>query len=167
MKLGAVWATGKRPVGDGKGVFDFSAWLSVASEKAGDKGVGFGSKSIDGDRPADGLGQALHLISEKRRAERASYVEGAGAGEVVDSLLDEGASGRVQVQRVSADAALEAAGAHGALLQKSGREAAFAERREGADGVIAEHDHGVRQVDFECSRLERARVPARVSRRTW
>jgi hypothetical protein len=60
----------------------------------------------------------------------------------------------MQVQRVAADATLEATGAHGALLQKSGREAAFAECRESADGVVAEHDHGVRQVDFECSCLE-------------
>ncbi len=169
MKLGAMWAMGKRPVGDGEGVLDLSARLGVASEEAGSKGIGLRSEGIDGDGPADSPGQAVHLFSEKRRANRAGDVEGAGAGEVVNASLNESATGRMQVQRVAADVTLEAARAHGALLQKSGREAAFAEGREGADSVVAEHHHGVGQVDFDSSSAaaSRARVPAWVSRRTW
>jgi hypothetical protein len=144
VKLGAVWATGKRPVGNGEGVLDLSARLSVASEEAGSEGIGLGSEGIDGDGPADSPGQAVHLFSEKRGANRAGDVEGAGTGEVINAFLYESAAGRMQVQRVAADATLEAARAHGALLQESGREAAFAKGREGTDSVVAEDHHGVR-----------------------
>jgi hypothetical protein len=142
MELGAMWAMGERPVGDGESVLGLGARLSVAGKEAWSKGIGLRSKGVDGDGPADGLSKACHLFSDKRRANRAGYVEGAGTGEVVDAFLNKSAAGCVQVQRVAADAALEAARAHGALLQKSGREAALAEGGESADGVVAEHNHG-------------------------
>jgi hypothetical protein len=94
------------------------------------------------------------LFSEKRRAGLASHVEGTGAGEVVDAFLHECAAGRMQVQRVAADAALQAARAHGALLEESRSEAALAKGSEGANGVVAEHHYGVGQVDLECGGLE-------------
>ncbi len=138
MELSAVWAGGKGPVRDGESVLDLSARLGVTSKEAGSEGVGLGSESIDGDGPADRPGQAVHLIAEKRGADRAGDVEGASAGEVVNAFLDESAAGRMQVQRVAADATLEAARAHGAMLQEGGREAAFAEGREGADSIVVE-----------------------------
>jgi hypothetical protein len=60
----------------------------------------------------------------------------------------------VQVQRGAADVALEAARAHGALLQKSGREAAFTEGGESADGVVAEHENGSGEINLEGGRLQ-------------
>jgi hypothetical protein len=60
----------------------------------------------------------------------------------------------VQVQRGAAYVALEVARAHGALLQESGREAAFTEGGESADGVVAEHENSGGEVNLECGRLQ-------------
>ena len=54
------------------------------------------------------------------------------------------------------DAALKAASAHDAPLQKGTGEAAFPKGRESASGVVAEHDYRVGDVDLRLqgSRLE-------------
>ena len=52
------------------------------------------------------------------------------------------------MQGVAAQAVLEVAGAHCALLKEGGLEAALAEGGEGADGVVAQDDDGVAEVDL-------------------
>ena len=54
----------------------------------------------------------------------------------------------MEVQGVAAQAVLEATGAHGALLEESGLEAALSEGGEGADGVVSHDDDGVAHVDL-------------------
>ena len=52
------------------------------------------------------------------------------------------------------------------MLKKGGGEAAFVQRREGANGVVAQDDGGVTEVDLKRGGLK-GEDPARASRRTW
>ncbi len=72
----------------------------------------------------------------------------------INAFGDEDTAGCVEVQGVEAHAALEATGAHGALLEESGREATFSQGREGADSVVSEDDGGLGEVNFEGCGLE-------------
>ncbi len=53
---------------------------------------------------------------------------------------------------------LEAAGAHGTLLQEGGREAALPKGRQGADRVVSHDGPCVGEVDFKGSGLEGQRA---------
>ncbi len=107
------------------------------------------AKAIDGEAPTVAFGELAGPFAKKGAADRTGHFEGAVAGEVVDALVDdEDAARGMQVQRVAAQAALEAAGAHGALLKKGRGEAAFAESGEGADRVVSEDDGGAGEVEF-------------------
>ena len=58
------------------------------------------------------------------------------------------------MERVASDAPLQAAGAHGAQLEKSGGETALAEGRQSADGVVAQDHGGLLEVKLCGGRLQ-------------
>jgi hypothetical protein len=77
----------------------------------------------------------------------------------VDTPVDEDANGRVEMQGVAARAALEAAGAHCALLEEctmeeSGGTGALMQGREGTCCVVAKNDDGPREAELNGRRLK-------------
>jgi hypothetical protein len=70
---------------------------------------------------------------------------------VVHALVDQDATGGVEMEGVAEDTALEVAGAEGALLQECGGEAAFSEGGKGPGRVVAQDDDSVGEIDFERS----------------
>jgi hypothetical protein len=145
VRLGAVWAQGAGPVRHGEGVLTLGAWLGVAGEKSGDKSVGLGGEGVSGNRPGDLMSQPPDSVPEEGGADRPRDLKCAGARVVIDTLVHQGAAWGAQVQGVAPDAALEATSAHGApsRLQEGRRETARPKGREGADCVVADHDHRV------------------------
>ena len=70
---------------------------------------------------------------------------------VIHALVDQDATGGVEVEGVAEDAALEVAGAEGTLLQECGGEAAFSEGGKGPGRVVAQDDDSVGEIDFKRS----------------
>ena len=58
------------------------------------------------------------MVTNQAAADRASNIQGAGPGEVVNAFLHEDAAWRMEVKGVAALVALEAADGHSALLKK-------------------------------------------------
>ena len=73
---------------------------------------------------------------------------------IVDALVDQDPSLRVEREDLATYAALSDAGAHGTLLQERGGKTALLERGERADGIIAEDDDRVGEVDLESGGFE-------------
>ena len=68
----------------------------------------------------------------------------------MDTHLDQDPARCVEVEGLAANPAFQQAGAHGALLEEGGGEAAFAEGGEGAQRVVAHDDDGLGEVEL-CS----------------
>jgi hypothetical protein len=85
--------------------------LREASEEAGEERV----ESVHGQGPATSGRELAGVGPDEVAANWSGQLNIASAGMVVDTLVDEDAPGR-EMQGVAAHAALEAAGAHGALV---------------------------------------------------
>ena len=73
---------------------------------------------------------------------------------VIDALVHQDPPRRVEGEELAANAALRDAGTHGTLLQERGGKTALLEGGESADGIVAEDDDRVGEVDLESGGFE-------------
>ena len=122
MWVAACGARREGPVGDREDILDLSIWLRVAGVEARQEAVGLRGERVDRQSPAAGGREFERAGPDSRAADRPSNLESTSPRVVVDALGDKDTAGRVQVQGDAPQATLDAAGSHGALLQKRGRD---------------------------------------------
>jgi hypothetical protein len=158
VQLVAVGTAGAGPVWHHEGVLGLRSRFGIAGEKPGEEGIRLRSKGVDSELPVEAPDECLDPLAEERSADWPGDLEGAGAGKLVHAFLYEGASRGMQEQGVASDPMLEAAGAHGTLLQEGGRETALPKGRQGADRVVTHDDPCISEVDLEGSGLDGERA---------
>jgi hypothetical protein len=116
-----------QPLPDGEGVFNLCPWFSVAGEEAREEGVGLRREGIDGENPAEGLGQQRSPVTDRWATDCTRHLRRDVAGQAVDALQDELVTWSVQEQWMAPGFVVEHSQAHGALLQEGRRGAALPE----------------------------------------
>ena len=100
------------------------------------------------------LGQLCGPLSKESAADGAGNLLSRGPGQIVDALCDQGPTWGMKMKSLTTHPALQAAGAHGALLEDGGGEAALAEGGERAQRVVAHDDDGLGEVDLRGGGLQ-------------
>ena len=147
-------AEGAPPVAHSERVLGLSHGLCISCEEARDQGVLVGGEGVHCDVPVQTKGHGRDLVTQEFSGDRASHLLGHGAGGSVHTFVNEDPAGGVKVQGRAAEGPLAPAQPHGALLQKCGVEASFAERGQGPDGVIAKNDGGPAKIQEPLGCLE-------------